>query len=79
MYGKLSTETIAGICFSKALKLFWPAAGATKTLGAFEKQVHDETKAVFKTAKKPMQSNYSDQSQLAQSAGKIARSRCDWF
>ena len=38
MYGKLSTD----MCFSKVLELFWPASGATKVLGTFEKQAHDE-------------------------------------
>ena len=42
MNGKLSTETVPGICFSKVLKLFWPASGATKVLGIFKKQAHDE-------------------------------------
>ena len=65
MNGKLSPETVPGICFSKVLKLFWPAQGATKVLGIFEKQALDEniTLKRFSTLlKKPIQSNYSDQS-----------------
>ena len=54
MYGKLSTD----MCFSKVLELFWPASGATKVLGTFEKQAHDENSTLKRVLKTLLKNQY---------------------